>query len=134
LAVAGVPVVQGQGPVHADDGGDEAAGGPGLPALRGGLDEKGREEEVTRSSKGRVPNGWKPKVHHACVMKVRHDSASEATAAMQEAGSGSEGSPYECPFCDGWHWGRSQSRPDWPSEVIERYRLWAQLRRRIEAR
>ena len=50
LAVADVPLVQGQGPVHADDVADEPEGRPGLPALRRWLGEKGREEAVSGES------------------------------------------------------------------------------------
>lgn len=80
-------------------------------------------------SKGMVPAGWKRTVDHGCVMKIRHQTESAAAEAMGEVGDGGE--VYPCPFCDGWHWGRSLTHPEWPDHAVRQWRQWAQLQRKL---
>lgn len=80
-------------------------------------------------SKGMVRAGWKPKVLHSCVQKVRHETQAAAEQAISEVGD--PGSAYACPFCDGWHWGGSRTHAEWPEHVVRSWRQWAQLQRRV---
>jgi len=94
LAVAAVPLVQGQGPVHADDGDHEAAGGPGLPALCGWLGEKGREEAVNdfeRAMRRREEAEQRVKpwlrflgLHHSSLLRKRVREAAGARLDHQQ--------------------------------------------------
>lgn len=78
-----------------------------------------------------VNRGWKPEVLHGCVQKVRHEDQAAAQVAMIETAGEALGQVYPCPFCDGWHWGRVLTHPEWPDHVVRDWRQWAQLQRRV---